>query len=75
MSKLGKPLGSAIRIRRQELGLSQETLSELSAVHWTYISQLENGHKSPSLRVMEDLAEALQIEVSTLSQMAEKLRT
>lgn len=59
-------------MRRRELGLSQEALSELSAIHWTYISQIENGLKSPTLRVIEDLADALQIDVSTLVQMAEK---
>ena len=59
-------------MRRRELGLSQEALSELSAVHWTYISQIENGLKSPTLRVIEDLADALQIEVSALLKKAEE---
>ena len=74
MGRLGKPLGRAIRRRRQELGLSQEALGLLAEVHWTYISQLEHGKKSPTLRVIEDLAEALQIEVSVLLQRAEQER-
>ena len=41
-------------------------------VHWTYISQIERGVKSPTLRIIEDLAEALEIEVSVLVQMAEQ---
>ena len=72
MGRLGKPLGRAIRRRRQELGLSQETLGFQAEVHWTYISQIERGVKSPTLRIIEDLAEALEIEVSVLVRMAEQ---
>lgn len=72
MGHLGKSFGRVIRRRRQELGLTQEVLGFLSEVHWTYISQLERGVKSPTLRVIEDLAEALQIEVSVLIRMAEQ---
>ena len=74
MGRLGKPLGRVIRRRRQELGLSQEALSFQAEVHWTYISQIERGVKSPTLRIIEDLAEALEIEVSVLMQMAEQER-
>lgn len=74
MDTLGKSLGYAIRKRRQELGLSQEALSERSTVHWTTISVTENGLHSPTFRVLERLAVALQIEVSELVRMAERIR-
>ena len=74
MGPLGKPLGCAIRRRRRELELSQEALSERSGVHWVYISHIENGGKSPTVRVVEALAKALQIEVSELMKMAEQIR-
>ncbi len=74
MGQLGKSLGCAIRRRRRELKLSQETLSERSTVHWTYISQIENGLNSPTFRVLERLAAALQIEVSELVRMAEQIK-
>ena len=72
MERLGKPFGRVLRRRRQELGLSQEALGFQAEVHWTYISQIERGVKSPTLRIIEDLAEALEIEVSVLMQMAEQ---
>jgi len=75
MGHLGKPFGCAIRRRRRELELSQEALSERSGVHWVYISHIENGNKSPTLRVIEDLAVALRIEVSELMALAEQIRT
>jgi len=75
MGHLGKPVGCAIRRRRRELELSQEALSERSGVHWVYISHIENGNKSPTLRVIEDLAVALRIEVSELMALAEQIRT
>ncbi|MCY3796756.1 MAG: helix-turn-helix transcriptional regulator [Chloroflexi bacterium] len=74
MEQLGKPFGCAIRRRRRDLELSQEALSERSGVHWVYISHIENGQKSPTLRVMERLAVGLRIEVSELVKMAEQIQ-
>ena len=74
MEQLGKPFGSAVRRRRRELDLSQETLSERSGVHWVYISHIENGQKSPTLRVIERLAGALRMSVSGLMELAEQIQ-
>ncbi len=74
MEQLGKPFGSAIRRRRRELELSQESLSERSGVHWVYISHIENGQKSPTLRVIERLAVALHMKVSALMKVAEQIQ-
>lgn len=74
MEDLGKPLGCAIRRRRRELKLSQESLSERADVHWTYISHVENGLSSPTFRVLERLAVGLRIEVSDLVRRAEQIR-
>lgn len=59
-------LGDAIRTRREELGLSQEQLAFESGLHRTYISQLERGMKSPTIRVLFTLAKALDIEPQKL---------
>lgn len=75
MGQLGKLLGCAIRRRRRALGLSQESLSEISDVHWTSISLIETGTSSPTFRVIEKLAKALQIEVSELIKIAEQIKT
>ena len=74
MDQLGKPFGAAVRCRRHELGLSQEALSERSGVHWVYISHIENGNKSPTLRVIQSLASALGMEVSGLMRLAEQIQ-
>ncbi|MCY3916203.1 MAG: helix-turn-helix transcriptional regulator [Chloroflexi bacterium] len=73
MGQIGKPFGCAIRRRRRELALSPEALSERSGVHWVYISHIENGQKSPTLRVIERLADALKLDMSTLMRMAEQI--
>ncbi|WYE26543.1 helix-turn-helix transcriptional regulator [Fusobacterium polymorphum] len=45
---------------------SQEKLADLCNLHRTYISNIELGKKSPSLFVIEKLAEVLEIEVMKL---------
>jgi len=45
-----KAFGLAVRQKRLELKLSQEELAFQSKLHRTYISQIERGIKSPSLR-------------------------
>lgn len=53
-------LGDVIRAQREELGLSQEELAFGCGLHRTYISQLERGIKSPTVRVLFALAKALE---------------
>lgn len=72
MRDLDKPFGDTIRLRRKELGLSQEALSFRAGLHRNYISDIERGLKSPSLRVIVKLADALGLTVSTLMRMAEE---
>lgn len=55
-----------LRELRQEKGLSQEELADKAGLHRTYISQIERGLKSPSLRSLEQIAEALGVPLSTL---------
>ncbi len=52
-------LGQAIRRRREVAGFSQEGFAERAQVHRTYVSQLERGLKSPSVRVLMKMADAL----------------
>ena len=51
--------GVALQDLRKARKLSQEQLGFESGYHRTYISQLERGHKSPSLRTIFQLAAAL----------------
>jgi transcriptional regulator with XRE-family HTH domain len=59
---LEKRLGQVIKRRREQADLSQEEFAERADVHRTYISQLERGIKSPSVRVLVKIAAALKCE-------------
>ena len=63
---LEKAFGQVLREIRKDRGLSQEELGFESGQHRTYISQLERGQKSPSLRTIFQLSQALRVEPSDL---------
>jgi transcriptional regulator with XRE-family HTH domain len=63
---LEKSFGKVIQQLRQHHKLSQEELGFKSGYHRTYISQLERGIKSPSLKTIFSLAKALNIKPSDL---------
>lgn len=65
-------LARALQKLRKRLGISQEQLADDSGYHRTYISQLERGLKSPSLRTLNHLAKALGISTSALVKCAER---
>ena len=54
--------GINLRKYRNQLGISQERLAELSGLHRTYISDVERFQRSISLDNIQKLAEALCIE-------------
>jgi len=58
--------GRVLRSYRERAGLSQEELAELTDLHRTYISLLERGINSPSLRTLVGLSRALGV---TLTEM------
>lgn len=63
----------ALRELREQQGLSQEELADRAGLHRTYISQVERGLKSPSLRTLERMAAALNMSASSLIHRAENL--
>lgn len=67
-----KAFGLALRARREALQLSQEELGFRSAVHRTYISELERGLKNPSLTTLQKLATALETTKATLVRESER---
>ncbi|MCX4096165.1 helix-turn-helix transcriptional regulator [Nocardia sp. alder85J] len=44
-----RAFGERVRTRRQELGWSQEVAAHEIGVHWTHLSQVERGQRSPRL--------------------------
>ena len=71
-SNLEKALGLEIQRRRIEKGWSQEYLAEITGLHRTYISQLERGLKSPSVRVLNHITNALGSTMSDFLQAVEE---
>ena len=56
-------LGSMIRERRKELGITQPHLAELANVSTNTLYKLERGQGNPSLDVLTKLAEVLGLEL------------
>ena len=63
-------LGGFIRARRQMANLSLRQLSALAEVSNPYLSQVERGLHTPSVRVLRSIAQALDLSAETLFQQA-----
>ena len=55
-----------VRLLRRSKGLSQEMLGDLSDLDRTYISGIERGLRNVSIRNIQRLAEALNVDARTL---------
>lgn len=53
-------VGRNLRRLRVERGLSQEALAHDAGVAPSFVSQIENGLRSPTVTLLQDLADALQ---------------
>jgi len=66
-------LGLAVKARRQELGITQETLANDSELHQRWISNVENGKRNPSYASLRRLASGLGLSASELIARAESI--
>ncbi len=57
-------LGTAIRHYRQQAGLSQAQLAELSGLHRSYLSALEHGRETEQLRRLFRVFKQLGVRIS-----------
>ena len=69
---IDKKYGLTLKTLRIEKGLSQEELAARVGLHRTYISQLERGIKSPSLRTMEKICGEIGISLTLFVEYMEK---
>jgi len=63
--------GYAVKVRRDELGLTQEELAHKAAIHRTYLSDIERGTRNVSLLNIELLAKALEVSMADLFAVVE----
>jgi transcriptional regulator with XRE-family HTH domain len=66
-------IGRAIRRRREELGLSQESFAARCDLHRTYITSVETGRRNVSVDTLSKVAAALSVAVSELVAEGERL--
>lgn len=64
--------GFAIKVRREELELTQEDLAEKAGIHRTYLSDIERGSRNVSIINVERIAEALELAMSELFRLVER---
>ncbi len=64
--------GYAVKIRREELGLTQEDLADRAGIHRTYLSDIERGSRNVSLINIERLATGLAVSISGLFRLVER---
>jgi transcriptional regulator with XRE-family HTH domain len=72
MDKGWAELGVVIRRYRTAGRLTQEQLAERSDSHWTYISEIENGHRNPGIDLLRRIANGLGVPLSRLIAEAEE---
>jgi transcriptional regulator with XRE-family HTH domain len=65
--------GEVVRHRRKALGISQEELADRCGLHRTYISELERGLKSASIKALLAISTALRVAPHSLIKEAERL--
>ncbi len=59
-------LGQNVRFLRKAAGLSQEELAFRADLKRSYLSDLERGTRNPSIRAVERIAVALNVEPAVL---------
>ncbi|HEX2859286.1 MAG TPA: helix-turn-helix transcriptional regulator [Alphaproteobacteria bacterium] len=66
MNKVLKVIGRNIAHARKAKGWTQDELAHRTGMDRSYLSEIENGHKNPSVLVLLDLANTLDVSPSQL---------
>lgn len=53
---------------REKKGITQLELAEQVGITQVYLSYIENGHKTPTLKTLQKLAKALDVDIGELIQ-------
>lgn len=74
MGQSARPLGEIIRTQRRLSRMSLRQLAAMSAVSNPYLSQVERGLHEPSMRILQSIADALDLSIEALLREAGMLR-
>lgn len=66
MDEIEKRFGKVVRRLREKQGVSQEAFAVHAGIHRTYVSSIELGKVQISIRIAEQLAQALQTPLSRI---------
>lgn len=69
---IDQAFAKVLRHLRKERGLSQEAFALEAGLHRTYVSQLERGLKSPSLRTIDKICRVLNIGLDSFITQVQK---
>lgn len=67
-----KRFGMAIKTLREQKGISQEKLGEIADLHRTYIGMIERAERNITLKNIDKIAKALDVEISTIFENIEQ---
>ncbi|MFG1342481.1 helix-turn-helix domain-containing protein [Xanthobacter autotrophicus] len=70
---LSKHFGAAVRQHRMLIRLSQEELADRAGLDRTYVSGIERGRRNPSLRILQQVADALGADLDVLFATAREI--
>jgi len=59
-------IGEKIKVLREGKHITQEDLSYLAKLDYSYINQIENGKRNPTVKALEQIAKALGVKVKDL---------
>lgn len=64
--RIEQQLGMRIRFLRKEKKMSIEDLALEANINKNYLGDLENGRRNPTLKILDKIAQALEINLSEL---------
>lgn len=67
-------VGTRLRALRNETGLSLRALAEISGLNVNTLSLIENGRTSPSVSTLQQIAQSLQVPISTFFEAQTELK-
>ncbi len=69
MSELQEIIGRVIRRERQDRQLTIKELGDKAGLSEIYVGEIERGQKYPSSKVLESLAQALELDIADLLEL------